>query len=330
MAKKKKKTAAKSKTSSRAVRSSAKKAPARRVSTASKAKRASSRRTTTKKKTAKKAPVAKKKTTRKSTASKAVVKKKPTAKKPTSTKTKSRTKTKTKSKTSSKSAATKKTAAKKATTKSAPVAKGGGKKKTASKTSDGAAPRKRRKPLGSQSVAEAASAAEADAQGYVFINGRRVRMISTGGRAAAPKPRNRKADVEAPAAEAPRKPTKTHLTAKELRTYRDILLIKRAELVGDLDALEKASLESGGASHLSNHMADVGSDTYDQDLMLGMAETERAQLREINEALERIANKTYGVCAHTGDPIPKTRLNAKPWARYTIEAARLMEGRGGG
>jgi RNA polymerase-binding transcription factor DksA len=73
------------------------------------------------------------------------------------------------------------------------------------------------------------------------------------------------------------------------------------------------------------HMADIGSDTYDQDFMLGMAETERQRLREIDEALARIENGTYGVCQMTGKPIPKARLNAKPWAKYTIEAARELE-----
>ncbi len=48
-------------------------------------------------------------------------------------------------------------------------------------------------------------------------------------------------------------------------------------------------------------------------------------IREIDEALQRIENKTYGVCLLTRKPIPKARLNAKPWAKYTIEAVRLIE-----
>jgi DnaK suppressor protein len=72
-------------------------------------------------------------------------------------------------------------------------------------------------------------------------------------------------------------------------------------------------------------MADIGTDTYDQDFMLGLAESERRRLREIDWALARIADRTYGVCQMTGKQIPKARLNAKPWARYTIEAAREIE-----
>ncbi|MCA9295505.1 MAG: TraR/DksA C4-type zinc finger protein, partial [Phycisphaerales bacterium] len=69
--------------------------------------------------------------------------------------------------------------------------------------------------------------------------------------------------------------------------------------------------------------------TYDQDFMLGMAESERKVLREIDDALRRIADKTYGVCQMTGEQIPTARLDAKPWAKYTVEAARQLENQWG-
>ena len=126
------------------------------------------------------------------------------------------------------------------------------------------------------------------------------------------------------------KTVKTTLTRKELNHYRDILLIKRAELSGDLDALETQALKSssGESSHMPIHMADIGTDTFDQDFMIGLAESERQRLREIDEALLRIKNRTYGVCQKTFNPIPKARLDAKPWAKYTIEAAREIEQQG--
>lgn len=123
------------------------------------------------------------------------------------------------------------------------------------------------------------------------------------------------------------KMVKTRLTAKELRSFRNLLLIKRAEIIGDLDAMEAEALRSGSGdiTHMPIHMADIGTDTYDQDFMLNLAETERRRIREIDEAITRIDNKTYGVCQMTGKTIPKSRLNAKPWAKYTIEAARMIE-----
>jgi len=201
-------------------------------------------------------------------------------------------------------------------------------KKTTKKAAGKTTKKKRKVRLGARSVAEAASAAQADAEGYVFINGRRVRMISTGG-ATPPKPTRssrRAAEPEAPAKPEIKK-VKTKLTAKELRHYRDLLLAKRAELVGDVSAMEEAALSArgGNLSNLPIHMADIGTDTYDQDFMLGLAEHERERLREIDDAIRRIVDKTYGVCQMTGKPIPKARLEAKPWAKYTIEAARQLE-----
>jgi len=81
----------------------------------------------------------------------------------------------------------------------------------------------------------------------------------------------------------------------------------------------------GDIAHMPLHMADVGSDYYEQELTLGLVESERNMIQEINEALARIAEGTYGVCQVTGKRIKKARLNAKPWAKYCIEAAREME-----
>jgi len=180
-----------------------------------------------------------------------------------------------------------------------------------------------------RSVAEVASTIPADAKGYVFINGRRVRMISTKGHVAVRRARQDAAAKIAAAAEAETPPTqvKTKLGKKDLNHYKELLLAKRRELVGDLSAMETEALRSsdGGTSHMPIHMADLGTDTHDQDLLLGLAEKEHLQLREIEEALGRIQVNTFGVCQATGKPIPKARLDAKPWAKYSIEAARKME-----
>lgn len=180
------------------------------------------------------------------------------------------------------------------------------------------------------SQAQHAPARVPDAHGYVFINGRRVRMISTKGLVAAKKPKRDSASGKATIADpeaAPRTNWKTKLSEPEIEHYRELLLTKRGELVGDLNAMEAQALKSNGGdlSHMPIHMADIGTDTYDQDFMLSLAENERQQLREIDAALQRIAEGSYAICQLTGKPIPKTRLNAKPWARYTIEAAREFE-----
>ncbi|MEM7229444.1 MAG: TraR/DksA C4-type zinc finger protein [Planctomycetota bacterium] len=179
-------------------------------------------------------------------------------------------------------------------------------------------------------MAEVASASDADAQGYVYVNGRRIRMISTKGIPAVKKTRST-TKVQAQEPEKAVSNIKTKLTAKQLRHYKERLLLKRREIVGDLDAMETQALRSGGGnlSTMPIHMADIGSDTYDQDFMLGMAESERKVIREIDDALKRIMNKTYGVCQMTGEAIPIARLDAKPWAKYTVEAARKLENQWG-
>jgi len=164
-----------------------------------------------------------------------------------------------------------------------------------------------------------------DADGYIVYKGRRVRMISTKN-VKKPARKSDESNVAETDAASPRL-VKTKLRKKDLDHYRDLLIIERAERLGDLSAMEAEALRSsaGNISTMPIHMADIGSDVYEQDFMLGMAEGERRLIREIDLALQRIQDGTYGVCQMTGKPIPKARLNAKPWAKYTIEAARMVE-----
>ncbi len=122
---------------------------------------------------------------------------------------------------------------------------------------------------------------------------------------------------------------KTHLPKKELDRYRDILLRKRAELVGDVRGMEGEALQgsSGSLSHTPQHMADQGSDAYDQALSLDLAQVDRNLIKEIDDALSRIAAGTFGVCEITAKPISAVRLDELPWTRFSIEGARERERR---
>jgi RNA polymerase-binding protein DksA len=126
------------------------------------------------------------------------------------------------------------------------------------------------------------------------------------------------------------KERKSHLTAEELSEFRQILLDKRRELVDDMVNLEdearRTGTEGGSASSaMPIHMADLGSDTWEQEFTLNLIEKERTIVREIDEALDRIEKKTYGTCLATGKAISKARLRVKPWAKYCIEYARKRE-----
>ena len=124
---------------------------------------------------------------------------------------------------------------------------------------------------------------------------------------------------------------KTRLSEKQLQNFKELLLAKRRELTGDVrnltsDALGRSRSDStGDLSSVPIHMADLGSDNWEQDFTIGLIANEQQLVREIDEALERIADRTYGVCMATHKPIGIPRLRAKPWAKYCIEYARARE-----
>jgi len=124
---------------------------------------------------------------------------------------------------------------------------------------------------------------------------------------------------------------KSPLTAQQLRQFRKMLLEKRHDLIGDMNDVEAGALGvnrqegSGDLSNMPTHPADIGTDSYEQEFSLGLLESERVLLGDINDALERIDRRSYGVCLGTGKPIARARLNARPWAKYGIEYARLIE-----
>ena len=120
------------------------------------------------------------------------------------------------------------------------------------------------------------------------------------------------------------------LNVRALEQYRAMLLAKRRELLGDVSSMEEEALRSSGQSNLSNlpiHMADMGTDNYEQEFTLGLVEKDRNLLRDINTALAKINAGTSGMCEGTGKPINKARLDAQPWARFSIEHARTLEQR---
>lgn len=145
-----------------------------------------------------------------------------------------------------------------------------------------------------------------------------------------PAPVEPEVDDWTPLSDAKLRKVKTGLTRKDLQEFKMLLLEKRAEIVGDVLNMEEARA-SGNGGDLSNmplHMADIGSDNYEQEFTIGLVESERKLLVEIDRALQRIQDKTYGVCIISGTPIPKARLEIKPWAKYSIEVVRQREKRG--
>lgn len=142
-----------------------------------------------------------------------------------------------------------------------------------------------------------------------------------------PEKKARHEETHAPSAHAD---IKSPLTQEELAHFQRLLLEKRGEIIGDVssmesDALRKSRVEAGDLSNMPIHMADLGTDNYEQEFALGLLDSERKLLHEINDALLRIEDGTYGICEGTGEPIPKPRLEASPWARYSVKYASLLE-----
>ncbi len=121
--------------------------------------------------------------------------------------------------------------------------------------------------------------------------------------------------------------SKTNLMPAEIRKLKAILLAKRNEVLGNMTCMEDETLhrQRSDLSNLPIHMADVGSDNYEIENTLGLMDSERKLISEIDAALERIEDETYGICEGNNEPIPKERLRAIPWARYCVTCASLFE-----
>jgi DnaK suppressor protein len=108
--------------------------------------------------------------------------------------------------------------------------------------------------------------------------------------------------------------------------YYKRLLELRDQLTRQMDGLaEESAQEMAG---YSLHMADSGTDNFDRDFALSLLSSDQDAIYEIEEALKRIEKNTYGICELTGKPIPRPRLEAIPWTRFTVEAQAQLEREG--
>ncbi len=130
---------------------------------------------------------------------------------------------------------------------------------------------------------------------------------------------------------APKKKRPHSLPKEQIEYFRQLLLEKRLEIIGDVHSIESEALKksrldaTGDLSSMPIHMADMGTDNFEQEFALDLMDSERRLLEEINAALARINTGEYGICSGTGKLIPRARLEAKPWAKYCVEYATMLE-----
>jgi RNA polymerase-binding transcription factor DksA len=113
---------------------------------------------------------------------------------------------------------------------------------------------------------------------------------------------------------------------QEWMKYYNNLLALRDQLLNQMSGLAKESAQEMAGYSL--HMADSGTDNFDRDFALSLLSSDQDAVYEIEEALKRIEKNTYGVCELTGKAIPKARLEAIPWARFTVQAQAQLEREG--
>ncbi len=121
------------------------------------------------------------------------------------------------------------------------------------------------------------------------------------------------------------------MNAEDSKPYKERLLALRAQLRGDVSQMADAVLEktlmqaNGDLSSMPIHMADIGTDNFEREFTLTLMESKDLTLEQIEGALERIEDGIYGVCEKCDSRIPKTRLNAIPYAILCVKCASQLE-----
>ena len=121
------------------------------------------------------------------------------------------------------------------------------------------------------------------------------------------------------------------MKAEEVAQFKKLLLSLRERLVGKVDFMQGETLKksrqdaSGDLSNVPIHMADVGTDNYERDIMIELIQNGEEGVRNIDTALEKIEEGAFGVCELCAKKITKERLKAVPYAKLCIDCQREEE-----
>lgn len=123
------------------------------------------------------------------------------------------------------------------------------------------------------------------------------------------------------------------LTKKQLEHFKAKLLEERKRVLEEMDELQQTNLKqsisdaSGENSRYSYHLGDVASLSYGREFSMGLAERQQKYLEQVDEALQRIEDGSYGICKVTGEAIAIERLEEVPVAKYSVKGKEIMERR---
>ena len=121
------------------------------------------------------------------------------------------------------------------------------------------------------------------------------------------------------------------MKAEEVAQFKKLLLSLRERLVGKVDFMQGEALKksrqdaSGDLSNVPIHMADVGTDNYERDIMIELIQNGEEGVRNIDTALEKIEEGAFGVCELCAKKRNKERLKAVPYAKLCIDCQREEE-----
>jgi DnaK suppressor protein len=123
------------------------------------------------------------------------------------------------------------------------------------------------------------------------------------------------------------------LTKKQLEHFKEKLDNEKQKVLEEMGELQQTNLKqsisesSGENSRYSYHLGDVASLSYGREFSMGLAERQQKYLEQIDDALQRIDDGTYGICQVTGEPIPTERLEEVPVAKYSVKGKEILERR---
>lgn len=190
----------------------------------------------------------------------------------------------------------------------------------------------RRKTVSGKTIASPAAAhnkpvaVKAAAKKNVALKTAAAKNVAGKGLAAAARPKGKMAS-RSKKSEALKK---LHLSKADKQFFHALLMRARANFGEQVkfhsdDALSSHKDSAGESAGMATHMADLGTDNYQRDFDLGLLSGEVDVLEMIDEALQRLEDSEYGVCLDCGDPIPRKRLEAKPYAQYCTRCKSKRE-----
>jgi DnaK suppressor protein len=123
----------------------------------------------------------------------------------------------------------------------------------------------------------------------------------------------------------------TGLTKEQLEYFKDKLLAEKQKVLEEMGELQQNNLKqsisdaAGENSRYSYHLGDVASLSYGREFSMGLAERQQKYLEQIDAALARIEDGTYGICKVTGDVIDIERLEEVLVAKYSVKGKEILE-----